>query len=266
MVKLGGDNVQPDQSNGIPPTFQTGLFYHQNCYKKYTKATSVLKRKNENESTTATSTVRRTGELGKILFPKYCMLCMSDKPIKVQGKKQVPKLLDLPNAEAAIREAALIQNDQALLAAIQGTSSLRSAEFRVHEKCRKTYTRTCPSTTKRTLFEDSLMKTADEGDDGDDDDVEDEELGAENEDHEVETRVEEGEKDVDAEHQTEVDANANTIDVEGEETEGDVGDEDSDEDTDTCRHNMLERVMRQVLLTVTVKAMLRNCFRIFESM
>ena len=86
------------------------------------------------------------------------MLCKSDKPIKVQGKKQVPKLLDLPNADAAIREAALIQNDQALLAAIQGTSSLRSAEFRVHEKCRKAHEFALQKLNEHGLKKRTLMK------------------------------------------------------------------------------------------------------------
>ena len=33
-LELGGENVHPDHSSVIRPTYETGLFYHQNCYKK----------------------------------------------------------------------------------------------------------------------------------------------------------------------------------------------------------------------------------------
>ena len=35
-LKLGGDNVHPDQGAGIPPTFTADpvFAFHQNCYKK----------------------------------------------------------------------------------------------------------------------------------------------------------------------------------------------------------------------------------------
>ena len=53
----------------------------------------MLKRKIDTESAVATSTagssrVQRTGELGSTVFPSYCMLCKSEKSIKVKGKKQ----------------------------------------------------------------------------------------------------------------------------------------------------------------------------------
>ena len=107
-LELGGENVHPDQSSGVRPTYKTGLFYHQNCYKKFTKATSVLKRKTDTESATATSTagssrVQRTGEHGSTLFPPYCMPCKPEKSIKVKGKKQYPKVLREINAEMSIR-------------------------------------------------------------------------------------------------------------------------------------------------------------------
>ena len=109
--------------------FKPDHFITKNADKKYTMAISVLKKKNEKKalSSSGPSRIRRTGDLGKKLFPKYCMLCKKLNPIVVEGKKQYPQLLDLYGAELAIKEAAKIHNDDVLLAAIEATSSLRAA-------------------------------------------------------------------------------------------------------------------------------------------
>ena len=43
-----------------------------------------------------------------------------------------------------IKEAAKLSNDETMLMAIHGYKSLRAAEFRIHAKCYKDYTRICP--------------------------------------------------------------------------------------------------------------------------
>ena len=167
---LGGDNVHPEQGAGIPPVFpsDSNLSFHQNCYKKYTKAISVWnKRKNETGESSASSSssrLQRTGDVGGVLFPKYCMICKSDKVIKVKGKKrQVPKVLRELKAEASIREAAKLHQDNAMIAAIMPeTLSLRSAEFKVHDKCRQDYTRICPPKTKRARMDKAPMDSPEE--------------------------------------------------------------------------------------------------------
>ena len=64
-----------------------------------------LRKKEESEGTTS-SRVKRTGDLGKHLFPKYCMLCRKETPIQVNRKKQYPKLISLDSAVEAIKETA----------------------------------------------------------------------------------------------------------------------------------------------------------------
>ena len=73
--------------------------------------------------------MKRTGDLGKHLFPKYCMLCRKETPIQVNRKKQYPKLISLDSAEEAIKEAAHMKKDDTLLAAIEGVPSLQAADF-----------------------------------------------------------------------------------------------------------------------------------------
>ena len=134
----------------------------------------MLKHKTDTESTAATSTagssrVQRAGELGSTLFPPYCMLCKSEKSIKVKGKKQYPKVLREINAEMSIRETARLHNDEKLLTAIMPeTLSLHSAEFKIHDKCCKDYTQICPPKRKRERVEESLLETFDASDDDDD--------------------------------------------------------------------------------------------------
>ena len=115
--KLGDQIVYPDQNSSLHLTFKTGLFYHHNCYKKCTKAISVLKRKTDNESITATSTlgstsVKTTGEFGKTSFPKYFMLCKSKNPITVQRKKYFPKDRQKLNVDVVVRAAAKLHQDK----------------------------------------------------------------------------------------------------------------------------------------------------------
>ena len=171
-IKLGGDNLHPDQCSAISNEFKTGLVFHQSCYKKFTKAISVWKRKNEDEDDTSGASsskvqrLRRTGEHTKILFPAHCMICKSANPIKVKGqtKKQKPKVLREINAERTIRDAAKLKDDKPMLTAIMPeTLSLRCAEFKVHEKCYRAYTLIC-SKARGSKDEPSSESTADASD------------------------------------------------------------------------------------------------------
>ena len=77
----------------------------------------MLKRKTDNESITATSTlgstsVKTTGEFGKTFFTKYFMLCKSKNPIKVQRKKYFPKDWQKLNVDAVVRAAAKLHQDK----------------------------------------------------------------------------------------------------------------------------------------------------------
>ena len=128
---------------------ESEFLYHQKCYKKFTMAISVCKKKSQVQATEPSrSRVKRTGNLGKTLFPKYCMVC-KHVTITVKRQKQHVRLLELKHAEKAIEEAAKLRQDNEMLAAIQGVTSLRAAEFQIHSKCQKDYTRICPTKAKR---------------------------------------------------------------------------------------------------------------------
>ena len=128
--ELGGDNTHAEQGNSIPQSYDDNLFYHRKCYQKYTKAISVLKTKKGVTDTPcqpSSSRVKRTGDLGKTLFPDYCMICKKSGPIHVKKKKQFPRLLELEKAEKSIEDAADIRQDDIMLAAIRSVYSLRAA-------------------------------------------------------------------------------------------------------------------------------------------
>ena len=73
-IKLGGDNLHLLQINNVSVQIlgwnQYG--YHNSCYKKLTKVVSIRNKCFVPlEKPTCT---RRSGELGKTLFPDHCML------------------------------------------------------------------------------------------------------------------------------------------------------------------------------------------------
>ena len=110
---LAGDHIHQPQINNLPKVYNEGTNqgYHRECYQKFTKATSIL-RSNENANAKcATQRSMRTGELGKTLFPDYCMVCKSNRPVVVKGKRHYHRCLITDNADHSIREAAGLYND-----------------------------------------------------------------------------------------------------------------------------------------------------------
>ena len=105
--ELGG-SIQVTQCNKKPDKFdkESEFLYHQTCYKKFTMAISVCKKKSQIQATEPScSRVKRTGNLDKTLFPKYCMVC-KHVTITVKRQKQHARLLELKHAEKASEEAA----------------------------------------------------------------------------------------------------------------------------------------------------------------
>lgn len=100
-LELGGDNIHEKQSQRIPTSYADNMFYHQKCYKKYTMAISVNRKRKRAENTINTSTPsnaskrsRRSGEVSAILFPEHCMVCK--KIVVVKNRKKVyPKKFTL---------------------------------------------------------------------------------------------------------------------------------------------------------------------------
>ena len=119
-VLLAGDHIHQPQINNLPKVYNEGTNqgYHRECYQKFSKATSIL-RSNENANAKcATQRSMRTGELGKTLFPDYCMVYKSNRPVVAKGKKHYHRCLITDNADHSIRETAGLHNDASMQAAI----------------------------------------------------------------------------------------------------------------------------------------------------
>ena len=123
------------------------------CYKQSTKAISIYK--NRTKKNKDNDRIKRSGENKTLLFPKHCMVCKK-VTISFNRRKQHARFVELENAELAIRKAAERKKDNFMLTAIQGVESLRAAEFRIHEKCQKNYTKVNSPKKKRIRSEVNL--------------------------------------------------------------------------------------------------------------
>lgn len=150
---LGGENHHIEQCRGIPSNADevstTELYFHRECYQKFTYARTLLKRKKtkdeEEESShktlrtalrasTASTNLRPRG-----LFPDHCMICKK-KSLKVNNKRQPLTSIVTKTAENTLKAAAQARNDQDMIATAAGTD-LIAREFQKHEKCYREYTR-----------------------------------------------------------------------------------------------------------------------------
>ena len=84
--------------------------------------------------------MRRSGEGGKQLFPKHCMIFKHSGAIKVKCKMQFPRLLTLKSSVDAIVRFANIKEDEDMLESVC-VGKLLERGFMVHDKCYRKYTR-----------------------------------------------------------------------------------------------------------------------------
>ena len=78
-MQLGGGHMHEVQCSRIPELFTDGLLYHTKCYKKFTGAISIANKNQEDKShNNQCIRTRRTGEMGTIILPKYCMYCKKE--------------------------------------------------------------------------------------------------------------------------------------------------------------------------------------------
>ena len=78
----------------------------------------TAKRKSEGKGTAASNKakrVRRSGQGGKQLFPKQCIICKYSGAIKVKYKKKFPRLLTLQTSADEIVRFANIKEDEDML-------------------------------------------------------------------------------------------------------------------------------------------------------
>ena len=117
--KLGGENTHIQQSESIPPSFDSSKHRaHTECYKKFTISLNIAEKNSEGEGTSMSNNakrVRRSEEDAKQLFPKHNMICKHSGAIKVKQKKQFPRLLTLQTSADAIVRFAKIKEDEDML-------------------------------------------------------------------------------------------------------------------------------------------------------
>ena len=142
------DNHQ-EQCSSIPlPSFDHIHGYHQQCYNKFTKVKYAKKYQEDDtseatDSATCTSSQVRTNvtatSTSGILFPSACGICKKDV-IKIKGVKQYTTPIVTKIAEATMKKAAELHQDDDMLRRIQA-EDLIAREFRKHENCYREYTR-----------------------------------------------------------------------------------------------------------------------------
>ena len=134
--------------NAIPKRFVQGQYYvHCLCYQKFTKAVSVQARKASKKNighahlSPLKRSKRATGTPGT-LFPYLCMKCKSSRPLKVKGKKQFIRVLQIFSACKTVKLAAAIHSDGEMLRQVTG-EDLIAKEFKMHSNCYNEYTTVC---------------------------------------------------------------------------------------------------------------------------
>ena len=151
-VRLGGENSHDEQCSRIPESFEEKeLYYHRECYQKFTYAKTLLKRKVNQDGGASTSkrsqrlprNALRTDECpnrdSRGRFPDHCMICKKTA-IKVKGKRQVLTKIVTKSAEITLKQAAKLRNDEEMLIAVQDVD-LIAKDFQRHEYCYREYTR-----------------------------------------------------------------------------------------------------------------------------
>ena len=152
---LGGENHHEDQCKGIPAVLnEEPLYYHRECYQKFTFAQALLKRKlaNENETMESNKRPSRTNSstgatCSRGIFPKQCMICLKER-IKVGGKFQLSTKIVTKSAEGTLKNAAHLRNDQTMITAVTGID-LIAKEFSKHQTCYINYKRIARETTTK---------------------------------------------------------------------------------------------------------------------
>ena len=172
-VELGGDNEHRDQCNGIPESLTTGLGYHRECYKKFTYANALLKRKKKNVpsisstlfSSASSSHTRRSTETDSAgRFPLYCMKCKKvTLKYKINGKSYIerePAKMTLKSAEKKWKLAAKLRNDSEMLSVVDGVD-LCVKDFRKHAKCYNDYTKIVSNLSRKNSSKLKKTRTVD---------------------------------------------------------------------------------------------------------
>jgi len=141
--KLGGENLHPKQCAGVPVNLDNKTYhYHSECFKKFTYAKTLAKRKDNTLNQHEKRPKRCKSEVvanERGIFGDICMLCKK-RQIKIGQKYHYPKPIITLAAASNLKQAAEKCNDAALLLQISEVD-LVAKEFKNHEKCYRDYTR-----------------------------------------------------------------------------------------------------------------------------
>ena len=139
---LGGENIHGKQCSSVPSELKPEIQgTHVDCYKKFTLAISTARKRNVLQDITNqdhdSKRLRRTMEKSSQIFGPECMICKSDRPVKVNGKKQLPHVI---KEESGIINSAVLRKDEQMLILMSG-NNLVNRQFKVHRKCHTNYIR-----------------------------------------------------------------------------------------------------------------------------
>ena len=148
-TRLGGDNEHREQCSTIGDVLASGMGYHSACYKKFTFAITLLKRKNLSLSSPTVKVnaerIQRSNETDSAgRFPLECMICKKVKlSYHINGRAYTENKatkLTLKSAEKKFKLAAKMKKD-VLMLAVTDNVDLLVKDFRKHSKCFRDYTR-----------------------------------------------------------------------------------------------------------------------------
>ena len=124
---LAGENYHQEQCRNLAQHSEHDeLFYHRECYQRFTYAKALIKRKSTKGDETETrkvqkftrgalQTVEKAGPRG--LFPDICMIC-KNKVLKVKGVRQSLSKIVTETGESTLKQSAKVRNDYEMIIAV----------------------------------------------------------------------------------------------------------------------------------------------------
>ena len=155
-MKLGANHLHHEQVTRVPPGYKTGLFYHRECYQNFTKARSLLRKREPLKELCPKPNITHGEETGRPRrsheidsagrFPDHCWFCKGKKAKRIRtGKKdklEPVTVVKHPSVRTTLMKAAEKRNDQTLIRCISDVD-LQQKGFKRHSSCYVEYTSIC---------------------------------------------------------------------------------------------------------------------------
>ena len=95
-MKLGANHLHHEQVTRVPPGYKTGLFYHRECYQNFTKARSLLRKREPLKELCPKPNITHGEETGRPRrsheidsagrFPDHCWFCKGKKAKRIRTR------------------------------------------------------------------------------------------------------------------------------------------------------------------------------------